>query len=388
MDLFRADHIRTPVPFGSWALTRAATLDQCNSRGLVADLAGSGPLKRQAAFAVISTIDPADPVTFISRLADPRPSNLGEALRTRQARDLVAAAFNTDRVPTGYLRALTRIGFKPLDELHLYRRLFGIFTDPAEHRKAHALRYCGPITTTTVQVVDVLDPILITPEVVGRMRSVGQANKANTILRFLRSVCSTLDDEDLAAGIQQSMGQGGIERFAQRMIQKADRVPTPPLPLQREFTPITSGPEMIRLGREMRNCLASRIPHALLGLASFYRTEVRIGGRDHTVVVELTPLSNGTWAVEGLFLRGNTKPPAPVMRSLVRRLMELGAVVAMNPAIHRQAGELASSLGVWGYGEFQLLALEDEEGDAPDDGLDTAILDVVLEDVEREFGFA
>jgi hypothetical protein len=107
------------------------------------------------------------------------------------------------------------------------------------------------------------------------------------------------------------------------------------------------------------------------------------------VVIELAPLSNGTWAVEGVFGPGNRKPPAPVMVSLVRRLMALGAVVAMNPAVHRQARDLAGLLGVYAHGDFQLLALEDEEeDDTCEDSLDTAVLDAVLEDVEREFSFA
>ncbi len=105
-------------------------------------------------------------------------------------------------------------------------------------------------------------------------------------------------------------------------------------------------------------------------------------------MVELAPLSNGTWAVEGVYAPGNRKPPGPVMVSLVRRLMALGAVVAMNPAVHRQARDLAGLLGVYAHGDFQLLALEDEEEDTTEDSLHTAVLDAVLEEVEREFSFA
>jgi hypothetical protein len=76
------------------------------------------------------------------------------------------------------------------------------------------------------------------------------------------------------------------------------------------------------------------------------------------------------------------------MVSLVRRLMALGAVVAMNPAVHRQTRDLAGLLGVYAHGDFQLLALEDEEEDTTEDSLDTAVLDAVLEEVEREFSFA
>jgi hypothetical protein len=62
----------------------------------------------------------------------------------------------------------------------------------------------------------------------------------------------------------------------------------------------------------------------------------------------------------------------------------------MNPAVHQQAKDLAGPLGVYAHGEFSLLALEDadEEDDTSEDSLDTAVLDAVLEDVEREFGFA
>jgi hypothetical protein len=388
MNLLPPDHTRSPYPFGGWALHRAVRIDQTSSRGFAADLAAFSMLKRQSAFAVLGSIDPSDPTPFLARLGGPSRS-FGEVIRVSQAWDLIAAAYEVEHVPSGYLRALTRINFKPLDEPHLYRRLFDIFTNEGERQKTNALRYCGPIDAIRIQVVDVLDPVLVHPEIVKHTRSIAQAQKANGMLRFLRGICSTATDELLAAGIRQAMGSGGLERFAQKAIQNADRFPPPPFPSHHDFIPLTTAAEMVRIGREMRHCLGSKVPQALLGMAAFYRTQVQVSGKAMPLVVEFAPLSNGTWTVEGIFGPGNTKPPPAVMRTLVRRLMELGAVVAMNPAVHPQAGELARSLRVWAWGEFQLMGLQDEpeEDPNPEDCLEAAVLDEALEAVEREFGF-
>src|SRR5215213_7174669 len=107
----RPEHARDPKPFGGWAMANAASLDRAGARGLVADLLTASTLRRQAAFVVLATVNLDEPRPFLERLGEAN-SSLGDVIRFRRARDLIAAAFAVPpgSVPCGYERALMRIG--------------------------------------------------------------------------------------------------------------------------------------------------------------------------------------------------------------------------------------------------------------------------------------
>jgi len=163
----RPEHARDPKPFGDWAMAKAAALDRTGARGLVADLLTASTLRRQAAFIVLATVSLDEPRPFLERLGEPNAS-LGDVIRFGRVRDLIAAAFETtpDTVPAGFERTLVRVGDDPLRRAHLYGRLFAIIAQEPHGPKAHALRYCGPITSDTLAALDRLDPALLDPEIV------------------------------------------------------------------------------------------------------------------------------------------------------------------------------------------------------------------------------
>jgi hypothetical protein len=216
-------------------------------------------------------------------------------------------------------------------------------------------------------------------------RGVAQARKANRIVQFLRSVCSTATDDVLAAGIRQASGHNGLETFAQEFIKKADRFPEPPLPTQPDFVPLTSAAEFVTLGRTMRNCLPTKIPQALLGLASYYRTQARVGDEIVPVVVELTPLSNGCWSLESLNMLRNQRLPREAVADLVQRLKRVGVAVVVNPHVHPQAKDLVRLLGVYPVGEFQLLG--EDEPEMASNEMD-AMLEEMMAEMEQALGVA
>src|SRR5215212_1404106 len=162
----RPEHAREPKPFGDWAMAKAAALDRTGARGLVADLLTASTLRRQAAFIVLATVNLDEPGPFLERLGEPN-ALLGDVIRVRRARDLIAAAFaiTPEAVPGGFERALIRIVDEPLRREHLYRRLFAIISQEPHGPKAYALRYCGPITSHTIASLDVLDSVLLDPEI-------------------------------------------------------------------------------------------------------------------------------------------------------------------------------------------------------------------------------
>jgi hypothetical protein len=361
--------------FGGWALKIAAALDINGCRGLVADLTTASILKRQSAFAVLATVDLDDPSPFLNRL-EMGQSGVGEAIRTRLAKDLLSAAFRRP-VPGGYLRAIQRIGYKPLEKPYLYRRLFQIFTDETEEQKAHALRFCGPIDATRIEIVDALDPVLVHPEILKRTRNVAKAQEANDLIRFLKQVCSSATDEALVAGLSIALEGGSLDEFAQGWIEKADQLPPPPLPSQDGVIALTSAEAMISTGKSLNNCLDTKVAEVALGLSYYYRAEVAISDEVSTpVVVELQPMSNGTWAVSEIHGKGNRPPTDEVKAAIVKRLLRLGAVVAGNPAVHPHCRDLASHFNVFRYGPFETFALEDEPND----------LEAILDQIASEFG--
>ncbi len=341
-----------PQSFSGWALERAAILDLGGSRGLLADIATASALKRQSAFCILAAVPPDQIEPFLDRLGE---RHLGHALRIRLARDLIAAAHDVPSVPTGFMRALTRIGQEPLREPHLYRRLIQIFTEAAEAHRAHALRYCGQITAARIEAVDELLPILLHPQIVADINTSGYASEANAVVRFLQQVCSTATDEALATAIRQTTGKGGLDTLARRWIEKADTFPAPPFGSPPGLTPITSAAEMADLARTMRNCLKTKIGEAILGYTTFYRADVDLPLHGSTpVVVELTPLSNGTWAIAGVHPPRRRTLPAQAVHDLVRPLLDRGAVLPGNPAAPEDAKKLSEVLGVYRWGDFHL----------------------------------
>src|SRR3954464_13799149 len=219
----RPDPTRDPKPFGGWAMAKAAALDRAGARGLVADLLTASTLRRQAAFVVLATVNLDEPGPFLGRLGEPIAS-LGDVIRFRRARDLIAAAFaiTPEAVPAGFERALIRIGDDPLRREHFYRRLFAIIKDEPHGPKAHALRYCGPITSAIIEAVDLLDPLLLDPEIVRGIRGSKHAHHANRVLHFLRSVFSSAPPEALHAAARQAIAGSGLEQFARRWVERAD----------------------------------------------------------------------------------------------------------------------------------------------------------------------
>src|SRR3954453_3802778 len=243
--LSRPDHARDPKPFSGWALAKAAGLDRAGARGLVADLLTASTLRRQAAFVVLATVPLDEPGPFLDRLGEANAS-LGDVIRRRRARDLIAAAFETTpaALPTGFERALIRIGDEPLRREHLYGRLFAIIAREPHGPKAHALRYCGPITSAIIEALDLLDPTLLDPEIVRHIHSPRRARHANRVLRFVQQVCSSATPDALRVAARQAVGGSGLERFARRWVTRADVFPSPPFPACADVRPLTSAVQL------------------------------------------------------------------------------------------------------------------------------------------------
>lgn len=283
---------------------------------------------------------------------------MGEALRTRQARDLIAATYGVapKAVPTGFMRALLRIeeagsdkpGFDPLAHCVSYRQMFDIFAIERHGPKAHALRFCGALRLSQIYAAEHLAPALVHPEIVAVMGSTAHVVRANALVDLIRETVSTITEDEIARTLRESLRGGSIlDRFARKALERADCLPEPPLPECEDLRPLRTAAEVTEFGRRMGNCAPTKLVEIVLGL--FYIYEASHALANGTVVplaVSLTPLTSGGWVVADVSMRDNQRPPRHVLRAVLGRLQDLGAVVA-GPALtapYRQ--DVARLLGV------------------------------------------
>jgi hypothetical protein len=351
-----------PRSFGSWAFQRIAALDLREAPGLLAEIAARPTLTRQAVFAAISQLDEHNSSAVACRL---NVSTVSEALRRCRARELVGQAFDTERVPMAYLRALARIGDYPLDNPDHYTRLWHMLADDGP--QARAIRYCGKrLTDSIISVVEILDPVLLHPDIVRQTHSVAAAENANAVLGFLRSACTAATDEALGEAARQSGGLSALSAFALKYLQRADRFPPPPFVGTPDIRPITTAKEMKALGECMRNCAgkSSKMAEVLLGITALYVTTWRSpAGVNEPVVIELHPVKrSGTrfWIVEGVHARKRVKLPQAYVDVLLEQMGDLGALVPVDPARSAETKMLMEVLGVYRWVPIGLHDLQDE----------------------------
>lgn len=311
------------IPFGGWALSQALDIDQGGpARGFVADLFRTpSALKKQACFNVISALMRLPVEDFLTRL--PRPAtNVSEAVRVHTARELAQAALCVDHVPNSYLRALIRIGTAPLSSPSDYPLLFTLCNDGSPASKA--IQYCQKITSDRIHAALTLDERILCSSLLDKINGPEDAHTLNEAARILAGACSILDREDGWVILRNQLGKfgaGGIER----MLPHADRFPPLPLSAHPALIPLMTAKEMERAGERYRNCLKTLIPRAMLGSAAYYvLTLDQIG---FPVIVELEPLSNGSWRLRHLEGPKGLRLSDDQRKAAVTLLVTLGAVV-------------------------------------------------------------
>ncbi len=372
---------KTLRPITGWPFERLASLDIAGAPGLLAHTASCGVLKRQAIFAVLSQITAENTSAFLHLV---NCASIGEALRTRYARQLVAAAFAVEQVPNGYLRALARIGDSALSPPDLYAKLFDLMV--AGGPQAHAIRYCGsPLTSSEIAVVDLLDPVLVSPESLHSL-SAYEARTANEVAAFLRRVCSAATDDALTQAARQHLKTGNLSAFATPFIRAADRFPPPPFVGVGALQPVTSADQMISLGTRLRNCLGNTdvISEVLLRLKAYYFAEVellRLGATP--VVVELEPAYQASgerlWQIQGVHTTKHRTLPHKIALRIIEPLLQAGALINVNLSQHPADKRTREALGVF---RWNPLRWEEEiDGAEPFSAADIAELEERLERV-------
>ncbi|MGH1572560.1 hypothetical protein ACRAWG_20140 [Methylobacterium sp. P31] len=349
-------------PITGWVLTILVRLDRDGARGVIADLSVAGVLTRQAAFVTLANLNLNAPGDFLKRLAITigGAEGIGLALRTRRARQIIAAAFGVEpsAVPTSYLRALAKIeefgtkglGLYPFADPGSYRRLFQILTVEPHSRRAHALRFSDRLMSITVEAALTLDPVLVWADVLAVVGTPQRVAAANAALGLIRDCHTTLDEAALVTAMRQSLKTlGVIEAFAKTALNTADRLPTP-LPAAEGIRPLRTAAEYREIGSKLRNCAATKVPEAALGLLAVVEvTHPAEDGTETTLAASLTPTIDGRWMVSEVSGLKNRQPSREVLYPVLRRLEALGAIIP-GPAIggpYRK--DVADLLGIYRY---------------------------------------
>ena len=143
--------------------------------GVIRRLLTSGPMFRQAVFALVAHELAAERHHQITGGEDGDIlRRKAEVLRDGRAKEVIAFATG-GAVRDGLLPALERIGLNPFKSPTSYRRLVQMFTDPAMAPLAIALRNTGGTTEHMVRCISVLPDWLVTAEVLKRLEHLSDA---------------------------------------------------------------------------------------------------------------------------------------------------------------------------------------------------------------------
>lgn len=303
--------LSTALP--SWGVADLVRMDRLEP-GVIARVLTASPMRRQAIFMAIANR------TFASKAShcDERDARLAGVLCRERAREIVRHALGT--LPNGLLGALERLGEVPLASPRSYARLFALFVDERQRRKAEALKYVGRITEPMLRILDVLDPRWIHTKTLERLESPVEAVTFNRALGFAQAVSTKATDEAVAAAIAQLPAETTLAALVKSFVRRADRFPDHPVKTDdgSELRALTTVRDFVVLGRGFHNCLAEKIDGALVGRAAYAVFQGK-------AILEFRPLSDGHgWILWEVHSPHNEMSPRGLLEAAANACTEIG----------------------------------------------------------------
>lgn len=343
-----------------WLLSELVALEE-HASGILLTATRAGPAWRNAVALAAASGVLERPDDFLLRAcaedhgSRPWPevvAILCSLLTEMKPADIVTATLG--ECPDGLLGALKKIGPDPLTTPGAYLRLHALFaSDLPEHRaRRRVIEQLVSLNDDLLQVCECLDLALLTPEVARNTRTAIEAHRLNELAATIRRVCSTATDEALRQSIEQS-GRFHISNWARGWISRADRLPTSPLPTDDDpdllrVTPASAA----EVGREFRNCLATKASRLALGLWA------AVAWRERGLIVSLTKLQDGDWLVTGIHAHGNGDVTRDMVEAVQAKFTRPG-IHCFLPARPSREMAAASTLFHWREGwDFDLDELE------------------------------
>jgi hypothetical protein len=295
----------------NWGVADLVHMDELVP-GVIARTLTASPMRRQAIFMAIANR------AFASKdsQCNERDASLATVLRQERAREIIDHALGT--VPNGLLGALERLGEAPLSSARGYARLFALFIDPKQRRKAEALRHVGQITEKMLLILDALDERWVHSETLNRLSTTVAAKDFNRSVAFAQSVSSKATDEAVVAAISRLAPTAPLSAIINRFVRRGDRFPPHPLTADEEIRPLDSARDFIECGRRYRNCIITKLDEALAGQVAFAEFQ-------HECIVEFRPLSLGKgWLLAELHVARNGLVSSELAKAAEAKCAALG----------------------------------------------------------------
>ncbi|WP_230534164.1 hypothetical protein [Microvirga roseola] len=200
------------------------------------------------------------------------------------------------------------------------------------------------------------------------MHSVDQIESANAALTLIRRVVSTASDDAIRQSVEHLQPKTDLADFFSRWLNKMDRPPAvPPIPKNDpDFAALTTGEEMIALGRRYQNCAAQQVPLVATGSHAYIEWLHEPGA-----IADCRRTTDGRFVLVDIFVHRNGRP-SPALCATVRRKLEARGIPALSSGDGcPRVRDVLHLLGMWdtcgdlGFGheadmEEGLAALEQE----------------------------
>lgn len=296
-----------------WATGALVRLDD-QTPGVIARTLTAAPARKQAIFTALALAE-VKAVVFDSG-DDLIPPSLGEVLRHGRSMDILRYALG--EVPEGLPGLLARVGDRPLPRAKDYIVIRDLLVS-GDARGADALRASGRITCRKLDVLVALDGRWRHANTLERIDSGSEAMTFNAAVTFIQSVNSRATDEAVAEAIAQMRPSSTLARLLDRLLRRADRLPSHPVPLgDNELRPLATVRALMEAGRKYRNCLSHRLADVAAGKMAVaeYRDEC---------LVEFRPLTLGAgWILRDVHIARNAPVPLALIADVESKCEVLG----------------------------------------------------------------
>lgn len=212
------------------------------------------------------------------------------------------------------------VGLDPVKRPTLYRDLFTTFAEPAHRARAKLLRQSfRTVAENRVEIVLRLDPILCHQPVYNGIKLLDEVEALHAALALIRATVAEATDENLRRSVSQITPEANLGQWILGWLRRQSRL-LAELPIHGDPDLVwISTADLALTGRELGNCLASKVLRAASGRNAYYRWTPKPGG-----VVELTRLNDGQWIASEVRRAHNLSPDPITAAAISRRLHDHG----------------------------------------------------------------
>lgn len=365
---------RTTRPYSGWALDSAIQIDAVMPSFLASSYRW-GALRRQVLFLLLAQLgntDLADRITSggvgESELGNDPLARIGSAISSSRPQHLLKSLLGA--VPEGLIGTLRRLGHEPAERSRCYATLLEIYqsNDPCDRLRVRLLgQTTGALKPGQIAALSVLDPVLLHPQVLSRVKSLSEAQSINNAVTFVRDRCSTANSAALRQSLDHLEDKHKLSSWLRRWAERCDglAVETAMFGSDPTLHVLGSGAALINAGRRYRNCLRSKIGETVTGRFAYleYCPEPGMPG----AIAELRRTNHG-YVLDGLYARSNGHLTREVAAALRDRLARCGVSIRCHvPGNEEQLAATAKLLGIYDWRNHDREMAWDWENDLEDE---------------------